>query len=80
LRGWGAEATVAPFANKEAPMKKLLMTLIAFAFMASGTAVMAGTATAEKDTKAAKDKPADKAEKSAPAPKEGEKPAEKAKK
>jgi uncharacterized protein YxeA len=63
-------------------MKKFLMTLIAVAFMASGTAVIAGTATAEKDTKAAKsaDKPA-KEEKSAPAPKEGEKPAgEKAKK
>jgi hypothetical protein len=62
-------------ADKEAPMKKFLMTLTAIAFMASGTAVFAA-APAEKDTKAAKsaDKPA-KEEKSAPAPKAEEKPA-----
>lgn len=74
MRLVGARATVA--ANKEAPMKKLLMTLTAIAFMATGTAAFAA-ATAEKDTKAAKsaDKPA-KEEKSAPAPKADEKPAD----
>jgi len=61
-------------ALKEVPMKKLLTTLMLTAFMASGTAAMAGAA-AEKDTKAGKDKPAAKEEKSAPAPKADDKAA-----
>ncbi len=60
--------------TKEVPMKKLLTTLMLTAFMASGTAAMAGAA-AEKDTKAGKDKPAAKEEKSAPAPKADDKAA-----
>ena len=64
----GTDATLP--ANKEAPMKKLVMTLTVLAFL-SGSAMAAAPA-AEKDTKAAKDtkdKPA-KEEKSAPAPKD----------
>jgi Ni/Co efflux regulator RcnB len=47
-------------------MKKLLMTLCAFAFVVSTAGIAAAAAPAEKDTKAAKDKPA-KEEKAAPA-------------
>ena len=50
----GTDATLP--ANKEAPMKKLVMTLTVLAFL-SGSAMAAAPA-AEKDTKAAKDKPA----------------------
>jgi len=67
-------------AHKEAPMKKILMTLCAFAFVLSTAGISVAGAPAEKDTKAAKDKPA-KEEKSAPAPKADDKAAgEKAKK
>jgi predicted small lipoprotein YifL len=47
-------------------MKKILMTLCAFAFVVSTAGIAAAGPPAEKDTKAAKDKPA-KEEKAAPA-------------
>ena len=77
MPGRGTDATVPP--NKEAPMKKLIMTLTVLAFMSGSAAMAAAPAAGEKDTKAAKDKPA-KEEKSAPAPKDDKAGADKAKK
>ena len=73
----GADATLPP--NKEAPMKKLVMTLTVLAFM-SGSAMAAAPAAGEKDTKAAKDTKPAKEEKAAPAPKDDKAGAEKPKK
>ena len=77
MPGRGTDATVP--ANKEAPMKKLVMTLTVLAFM-SGSAAFAAAPAAEKDTKAAKDTKPAKEEKAAPAPKDDKAGADKAKK